>query len=159
MLPDKFPAEKCYKLERTQLIKAPLNEVWGFMSSPANLEKITPQHLRFEVLTKNLPAAIYSGLLIEYYVRPLLGIRMKWITEIREVKPMESFVDTQKKGPYKFWHHYHHLQQTKEGVLMTDVVHYRLPMGVLGKMAHALVVKKQLKTIFDYRYKKLEELF
>jgi ligand-binding SRPBCC domain-containing protein len=107
----------------------------------------------------DLPEKMYEGLMIEYSVKPLLGIPMTWITEIKTVKDNLFFVDEQRKGPYKIWHHEHHFKEVEGGVEMTDVVSYELPLGILGKFAHALFVKKQLEAIFNFRIKMVDEIF
>lgn len=147
-----------YQLKRTQLVKTDLKTCWDFFSSPTNLSVITPDYMRFRVLTEQ-PAVMYEGLMIAYKVSPVLGIPLGWITEITHVEPGKYFVDEQRKGPYKIWHHEHHFEETAEGVLMTDIVSYTLPLGWLGKLAHVLFVRKQLEMIFDYRYRKVEALF
>jgi ligand-binding SRPBCC domain-containing protein len=112
----------------------------------------------FDVKTE-VPEKMYEGLMIEYRVRPLMNIPMTWITEITHVKDFQFFVDEQRKGPYRIWHHEHHFMETEEGVEMTDIVSYELPFGLLGKIAHPILVKKKLEEIFAYRYKVVEELF
>ena len=94
--------------------------------------------------------------MIEYTVRPLLGIPMNWVTEIKTVKNLEFFVDEQRIGPYKIWHHEHHFKEVEGGVEMTDIVSYELPMGFLGRMMHPIIVKKKLEEIFDFRFKAVE---
>ena len=97
-----------YQLKKTQFIKTDLQSAWDFFSSPLNLKKITPPEMGFEVKTA-LPDKMYEGLMIEYTVKPLLGIPLNWITEIKTVKELDFFVDEQRKGPYRIWHHEHHL--------------------------------------------------
>jgi ligand-binding SRPBCC domain-containing protein len=112
----------------------------------------------FKVLVE-IPEKMYAGLMIEYEVKPLLGIPMKWITEITHVDHLKFFVDEQRKGPYKIWHHEHHFKQVENGIEMTDIVTYELPFGILGKIANPLIVENKIKQIFDYRFKKVEEIF
>jgi ligand-binding SRPBCC domain-containing protein len=147
-----------HTIRTTQLINADLDTVWDFMSSPKNLATITPDYMGFQVLTE-LPDKMYQGQIIEYYVSPIMNIPLHWVTEITHVRDKEYFVDEQRFGPYAFWHHQHFLKATNEGVVMNDIVHYKLPLGPLGKIANTLFVKKQLKEVFDYRYQKVEELF
>lgn len=147
-----------YQLKRTQFVKTDLQTCWDFFSSPKNLKKITPDYMGFDVLVE-LPEKMYEGLMIEYIVRPLLGIPMKWITEIKYVHDKHFFVDEQRKGPYKIWHHEHHFREVEGGVEMTDIVSYEVPLGILGRIAHPLVVKKKLEEIFDYRFKRVDEIF
>ena len=102
---------------------------------------------------------MYEGLMIEYRVRPLLGIPMNWITEITHVKEHQFFVDEQRKGPYRIWHHEHHFETVDNGVLMSDIVSYELPYGILGKIAHPILVQRKLNEIFDFRFEIVEEIF
>ena len=101
----------------------------------------------------------YAGQIIRYHVSILPGIKVHWVTEITQVKEPLYFIDEQRFGPYSFWHHQHFLKEIPGGVEMRDIVHYGLPLGILGSIANSLIVKKQLKTIFDYRHKKLEAIF
>jgi ligand-binding SRPBCC domain-containing protein len=147
-----------YQFKRKQLVKTDISTCWEFFSSPDNLSKITPKYMGFDVLT-DVPDRMYEGLMIEYRVRPLLGIPMRWITEITHVKDYQYFVDEQRLGPYTIWHHEHHFQETEEGIEMTDIVSYQVPFGILGRIAHPIIVQKKLAEIFDYRFKVVEELF
>jgi ligand-binding SRPBCC domain-containing protein len=146
-------------LNKEQKIPATIPEVWDFISSPKNLKKITPEYMGFDIVSKNLPDKMYPGIIITYDVKPFLGIKMRWVTEITHVKEQEYFVDEQRVGPYRLWHHQHHIKPIEGGVLMTDIVHYQPPFGFIGNIANGLVIKRQLKEIFDFRTKKLEELF
>lgn len=106
---------------------------------------------------KNKP--IFKGMEIDYTVSPVLGIPMRWKTVISQVKDYKSFTDFQKKGPYKYWNHFHEFIPNENGVLMKDTVDYELPMGILGTIAHRLFVKEKLRSIFDFRYRVLNDLF
>ncbi len=147
-----------YQLKRTQFIKSDIQTCWDFFSSPKNLKLITPPYMGFEVKV-DLPEKMYEGLMIEYTVKPLMGIPMSWITEIKTVKENEFFVDEQRKGPYTIWHHEHHFKQVEGGVEMTDIVSYVIPLGILGKIAHPIIVRKKLEEIFAFRFQKVEEIF
>ena len=147
-----------YQLRRNQLVKTDIATCWDFFSSPANLSKITPAYMGFDVRSE-VPERMYEGLMIEYRVRPLLGIPMKWVTEITHVKDYQFFVDEQRIGPYKLWHHEHHFMETPDGIEMTDIVSYELPFGVLGSMVHPFLVEKKLNEIFAHRFKVVDELF
>jgi ligand-binding SRPBCC domain-containing protein len=143
-----------------QLINSDIQSVWDFISSPGNLAKITPEFMGFDIIgNKSDLGKMYPGQIIEYYVSPFAGIKMHWVTEITHVKDKEYFVDEQRSGPYSMWHHQHFLREVEGGVEMTDIVHYKAPLGFLGKIANALFIRKQLKKIFDYRYRKIEEIF
>lgn len=148
-----------YVLETSQKIPASLEAVWDFMSSPANLKHITPEYMGFDILTPNLPDKMYPGMMIAYHVSPILGIKMTWVTEITHVSEGRYFVDEQRYGPYRIWHHEHHLESIPGGVLMRDRVSYLPPLGFLGAIAQALIIKKQLKEIFDYRTRMVEARF
>ncbi len=133
--------------------------LWDFMSSAANLAKITPAYMGFHILSDVANTKMYPGQIIEYYVTPVAGIKMHWVTEITHVKDKEYFVDEQRFGPYSFWHHKHFLKEVPGGIEMTDILHYKIPFGFLGKIVNSLFIKNKIKEIFDYRYNKLEELF
>jgi ligand-binding SRPBCC domain-containing protein len=142
-----------------QIIPSDRETVWEFISSPANLKMITPPYMGFEIVTQLDSKVMYPGQIIEYKVSPLAGIKMSWVTEITHVRDLEYFVDEQRFGPYSFWHHKHFLKSHPDGVEMTDIVDYKVPLGPLGEMMNSLVVKKKLKEIFDFRYRKVEEIF
>lgn len=148
-----------YQLYRKQVLPISIEEAWEFFSSPFNLAKITPPDMGFEVKLIKPGQKMYAGMIIAYNVRPLWGIPMRWVTEITHVREPYFFVDEQRFGPYKFWHHQHHFKEIAEGVEMEDLVTYKIPLGPIGKLAHVLFVKKRLEYIFDYRYKVLEKLF
>ena len=111
------------------------------------------------VVRTEVPEKMYEGLMIAYTVKPLLGIPMRWVTEIKTVRDNAFFVDEQRVGPYTIWHHEHHCKDLGHAVEMTDIVSYQLPLGVLGRIMHALVVKKKLAEIFAYRVEAVEKLF
>ena len=150
---------KVYSLQTVQQLPVSLEVAWDFFSSPKNLQKITPDHLGFQIISKHHGEKMYAGQIIEYKVKPVLGIPLYWMTEITHVEDKKYFIDEQRFGPYSLWHHQHHFKENDKGVEMTDIVHYKLPLGFLGDIAHALFVKNQLKQIFDYRYKVVEQLF
>lgn len=147
---------KLFKLETVQRVPVPRAEAWDFFSNAANLARITPPDLGFEV-TSELPERVYAGLIITYRVRPLLGVPVTWVTEISHVQEHELFVDEQRFGPYRFWHHQHLFRDVPGGVEMRDIVHYALPPG--GGVARRWVVAPRLQQIFDYRQKVLTEMF
>ena len=150
---------KVYSLKSTQLIKSDLDTVWDFFSNPDNLRVITPDYMNFKVLGGNEKAVIYPGQVITYKVSPILKIPVFWMTEITHVVPKKLFVDEQRTGPYKIWHHQHHFEETNNGILMTDIVHYAIPFYIFGQIAHRLFVKRQLDDIFAYRERKVNEIF
>jgi len=147
------------KLYREQQLNCDIQTAWEFFSSANNLSKITPKEMNFIVLTEMKEDEIFEGMIIDYYVSPVFGIKMKWKTEITQVDFQKSFTDFQKKGPYKLWNHHHEFIINDKGVLMKDSVDYELPLGFVGEIAHKLFVKKKLEHVFSYRYKVLEERF
>jgi ligand-binding SRPBCC domain-containing protein len=151
---------KTYTLNYSQKLPISLVQAWDFFSSPLNLATITPKSMEF-IITSNYTkeTKMYEGMIITYKVSPLLGIKMNWITEITTIKPNEYFVDEQRFGPFKFWHHEHHFEEIKNGVLMTDKLIYAAPFGIIGEIANNLIIAKQTKEIFDYRELAVEKLF
>jgi ligand-binding SRPBCC domain-containing protein len=148
-----------YTLKREQQLYCDIASAWSFFSSPHNLSRITPKEMGFVVLSNLNDSEIYKGMIIDYSVKPLLGIPLKWQTQITEVDYQKSFIDFQKKGPYKLWRHHHEFIPNQKGVLMIDTVDYELPFGFIGNIMHSLIVKKKLKSIFDYRNEVLERVF
>jgi ligand-binding SRPBCC domain-containing protein len=148
-----------YQYTAEQFLPISIRKAWDFFSSPKNLSVITPPEMDFKILTALDDKEIYDGMLIDYTVKPLLGVPMHWQTKIINVKPLEVFADTQLKGPYKLWHHTHTFVEKDGGVLMKDIVRYELPFGVLGDWVHSLIVRKKIASIFSYRKQVLEKLF
>lgn len=151
---------KTYTVKFEQKLPISLEQAWDFFSSPLNLAKITPKKMAF-IITSDYTAGqkMYEGMIITYKVAPLLGIKLDWMTEITHVKDGEYFIDEQRFGPFKFWHHEHHFKAIDGGVLMTDKLIYGMPLGFLGQIANAITVSKQTEEIFTYREKAVEELF
>ncbi|KNB60567.1 MULTISPECIES: SRPBCC family protein [Chryseobacterium] len=148
-----------HQLKREQQLNCDIETAWKFFSSANNLSKITPKDMNFIVRTKMESDEIYEGMIIDYYVSPLLGIKMDWQTEITQVNHLRSFTDFQNKGPYKLWNHFHEFIPNEKGVLIKDTVDYELPLGFLGEIAHNLFVKSKLENIFSYRFNILEQMF
>ncbi|MPS72339.1 MAG: hypothetical protein E2590_04225 [Chryseobacterium sp.] len=148
-----------YKLYREQQLDCSIESAWKFFSSPHNLSRITPSDMNFVVLSDVEDKPIFEGMEIDYTVSPILGIPMGWKTIITQVEEYKSFTDFQKKGPYKYWNHFHEFIPNDKGVLIKDTVDYELPFGILGNIAHQLFVKNKLKSIFDFRYRVLDDLF
>lgn len=149
---------KIYTLHTVQKLPISLEEAWSFFSSPHNLKVITPDYMGFDILSGG-EKEMFPGQIIQYVVTPIAGIKTKWVTEITHVKDKEYFVDEQRFGPYSLWHHKHFLKEIPGGVEMEDIVDYKLPLGILGRMVHPLLVGPKLKEIFSYRKEKLVELF
>ncbi len=147
-----------YTFRRAQTVQMSIEECWRFFSNPRNLAKITPPSLRFNVRSE-LPEEIYAGLMIRYTVSPLWNFPMIWLTEITQVQKPAYFADDQRVGPYRIWHHEHFFHATgPEKTEVRDLVHYVPPLGPFGAMMNALVIRRQLERIFDFRRKKLKEI-
>ena len=150
---------KVYHLKTIQKIPVSLAEAWDFFSKPKNLAEITPKELDFNIISLYHGEEMYPGQIIEYKVKPLLGIPVYWMTEITHVEKERYFVDEQRFGPYSLWHHQHHFRAIPGGVEMTDIIHYKVPFGLLGDIAQWLVVKKNLQKIFTYREQSVVQRF
>ena len=150
---------KVYSLATLQKIPISLETAWDFFSKPDNLKDITPPSLGFNIISKHHGEKMYPGQVIEYKVKPILGIPLYWMTEITHVADKRYFIDEQRFGPYTLWHHQHHFKEIDGGVEMRDIVHYKLPLWFLGDIAHAVMVRAQLKKIFDYRFMAVEKRF
>ncbi len=149
---------KIYTLHKKQNLPISIDEAWEFLSSPKNLKTITPDYMGFNILS-GADRPMFPGQIIQYIVTPVLGIKTKWVTEITHVKDKYYFVDEQRFGPYALWHHKHFIKEIEGGIEMEDIIDYKVPMGILGQMVHPFLVKPKLEEIFNYRTKKLEELF
>ena len=149
---------KIYKLESKQILRITKNECWDFFSNPKNLQEITPPDMDFEIKS-DLPERVYPGQIIVYRIKLLPGIKISWVTEIKNVKEKEFFIDEQRIGPYKFWHHQHKFAEIENGIEIQDIVHYSLPLGIIGQTMHRLFIKQKLNNIFQYRRNILEEKF
>ena len=146
------------RLTRQQHLPIDPEEVWDFFSRPENLARITPDDLGFEI-TSPLQDKMYAGMIVSYRVRPLAGVALPWVTEITQVREPLFFVDEQRSGPYRFWHHQHLFEPTEAGVSMTDLVHYQLSFGWVGHLLLGRTVARRLEGIFAYRERILTELF
>ena len=151
---------KFYSIKSVQHLPISLEEAWDFFSSPNNLAKITPADMGFVITSdKKDGEKMYPGQIITYIIKPLLGIPIKWMTEITHVKEGDYFIDEQRFGPYKLWHHKHSFKKTSTGVEMHDEVNYVLPFGFLGTVAHMLFIRKRIEYIFEYRTKFVDDFF
>lgn len=148
---------KRYRLLRSQEVSCPSDEVFRFYESAENLRLLTPPAVRLELLTPT-PISMRAGTVIDYVLR-VRGFGMHWRTLIAEYDPPHRFVDVQMKGPYAFWHHVHDFEATADGTRIIDDVHYALPFGPLGRLAHACFVKRELQSIFDYRERAITRHF
>ena len=149
-----------YSIKSTQHLPLSLQAAWYFFSPPNNFAKITPPDMSFIITSdKKGGEKMYAGQIITYILKPMLGIPVKWMTEITHVKEGEYFIDEQRFGPYKLWHHRHSFKKTATGVEMNDEVNYVLPFGILGTIAHKLFVRKRIEEIFTYRTKVVDDFF
>ncbi len=149
---------KLYQLQSKLNLPIGVQEAWDFLSNPKNLKLITPPEMGF-VIKSGADRPMYAGQLIQYSVSPLPGFKTTWVSEITHVQEPEYFVDVQVFGPYALWHHKHFIKPIEGGVEMEDIVDYKLPFGILGQLAHPILVKKKLLEIFEYREKRLIEIF
>lgn len=149
---------KIYTLHKKQRLPISVQQAWDFLSNPKNLKTITPDYMGFNILS-GADRPMFTGQIIQYIVTPVLGIKTKWVTEISHVVDKKYFVDEQRFGPYALWHHKHFIKEVDGGVEMEDIIDYKLPFGILGQLVHPILVKPKLEEIFNYRSKKLEELF
>lgn len=141
-----------------QKLPISIPKAWDFFSNPKNLERITPPWLALKI-TSEIPEEVYPGMIITYDVSPFLGIPINWVTEITHIVRPNLFVDEQRFGPYRFWHHKHLFREIPGGIEMQDIVHYAYRFGVLGRFVGALLVRDRLRDIFGYRHEKLKEFF
>ncbi|HOO83154.1 MAG TPA: SRPBCC family protein [Prolixibacteraceae bacterium] len=146
------------RIHYQQLLPISINEAWDFFSSPKNLNLITPPDMVFEIKNQ-VPDKMYKGLIIQYKVRPFLNIPLTWVTEITQVEEKHFFIDEQRIGPYRLWHHEHHFEQTANGVLVTDLLYYSIGKSLLGWLAGVLFVHQKVRNVFKYREHKLNEIF
>ena len=148
-----------YTFKRVQTIPASIEQTWNFFSRPQNLQKITPLHLKFKILTRLEDRNVTKGQVIQYTVRPFFNIPLRWTTIITEVRDKILFIDEQSKGPFAYWRHEHHFKEINGATEMTDIVQYKMPLGIIGALTHRLLVKKTLKKIFDYRETTITKLY
>ena len=147
-----------YRIERSQVLPISVGTAWQFFSSPGNLNSITPPWLNLKIIGSVCPH-IRAGMLINYHVTPLFGLRMSWLSEITHVDAPRFFVDEQRLGPYRIWHHEHFFQTREAGVQVDDIVSYALKYAALGTLIHKIWIKKRLQMIFDYRFSTLKRRF
>jgi ligand-binding SRPBCC domain-containing protein len=150
---------KVYKLVNKQFIPIDLRTAWDFFSSPNNLALITPSKINFKILSISGGNKMYAGQVIIYRVNVLPLVRMRWVTEIGQVQEPEYFVDNQRAGPFSMWHHKHHFREVEGGIEMVDELHYGLPLGWLGRLAHIIFVRREVNHIFEHRTRVLESHF
>ena len=149
---------KIYTKKSIQNIPISIDRAWEFLSNPKNLKEITPEYMGF-IIESGADRPMYPGQIIQYIVTPFMGIKTKWVTEITHVTHQKYFVDEQRFGPYALWHHKHFIKEIPGGVEMEDIIDYKIPFGILGQLVQPFLVKPKLDEIFEYRRKKLIELF
>ena len=148
------------QIKKEQILNTDIKNLWDFMSSPKNLSRITPKSMLFKITSNNKNDNIYPGMIISYKVAPLLNIPITWMTEITHVKENKYFVDEQRIGPYKIWHHEHIFKPLDDKkILVTDIITYVPPFGFIGKILNKILIKKKVEDIFDYRERILEDIF
>lgn len=150
---------KVKRKEWVQVIPRDLEEVWHFFSRPENLNDMTPEDMDFQIMTDIQGVEMYEGMIIQYKVSPMLGIKLNWVTEITHVRDRQYFIDEQRFGPYALWHHQHHFELVDGGVKMTDILNYKVPYGFIGDIANAIFVENRINEIFKYRIKAVEKIF
>jgi ligand-binding SRPBCC domain-containing protein len=148
-----------HSIKSVQKIPASIERVWDFYSSHANLQMITPAHMKFKIISQNEQEKLHSGQVIEYKVHALFNIPMYWMAEIKNVTPPFYFMDEQRKGPYAAWQHQHFFEAIEGGTRMMDIVLYRMPTGFIGDLTNLLIVKRKLIDIFTFRFHQMEKLF
>jgi ligand-binding SRPBCC domain-containing protein len=146
------------RLVREQFLPGQPELVWEFFATPRNLDTLTPPNLRFRIVGDVAPR-MFAGQLIEYRIGLLPGVWTRWLTEITHMREGEYFVDEQRIGPYRLWHHEHHFAPAPGGVRMTDRVTYEVGWGPAGWLAERLWVAREVEKIFDYRAQRIAELF
>lgn len=147
-----------YTLKTEHMLPVSLEKAWDYFSNPENLSTITPAEMNFRI-TSGIPGKMFAGQIISYTVNVLPFIKSNWVTEITQVKNLSYFIDEQRFGPYRMWHHEHHFTESEKGIRMTDKVTYKIPFGIFGRLAHFLFIRKKLAHIFDYRAAMLDKLF
>jgi ligand-binding SRPBCC domain-containing protein len=147
-----------YTLEARQRIAANLPEAWDFFLSPENLAKITPPQMGFRISSDNLEK-LYAGQIISYKVGIFPFVQSNWVTEITQVSQHKYFIDEQRSGPYSLWHHEHFFEPDDDGTIVKDRISYKIPLGIIGRLIHALLIKKKLRGIFEYRAEILRKMF
>lgn len=147
-----------YTITAKQFVALSPEKAWDFFSQPSNLKELTPPEMNMRMLNEQ-QLEMYPGMIISYKVSPLLGISLPWSSEITQVKKGEYFIDSMIEGPFKIWHHQHFFKGVEGGTEITDIVNYQVPLGILGKLFHPLIVKQRVAGIFEYRNKRIKEIF
>lgn len=149
---------KIYTLSNSQKLPITIEEAWDFLSDPTQLETITSSDMEFKTVTP-LPEKMYEGMLMHYQIAPLAGIRLNWVTQITHIEKGVRFIDEQRLGPFRFWHHEHRLIEMDDGIVMQDIVHYVMPFSFIGRIAHWTSIRKLLESLFKFRTEQIETYF
>ena len=148
-----------YTLYATQTVDKEIDFLWDFFSKPSNLNKLTPEDVQFKIISGKSDD-FYAGKIISYKIKPFKLVTLNWITEISQVKEGSYFIDNQISGPYKMWHHEHHFKSNNDGTTeIIDKVKYKVPFYILGRISHKIFIKRKLIKIFNFRQRKINELF
>ncbi len=150
---------RIYHKKWKTIVPGEMDEVWEFFCDPDNLQRITPRYMKFEIQSDSKGIKMYPGMLILYKVSPLANIPLDWVTEITSIRHHEYFIDEQRSGPYALWHHEHRFAQVPGGVEMTDILHYAVPFGFLGRLLNNVMISSRIDHIFEYRQKAIDEIF
>ena len=149
---------KLHKLKFNTTINANISDVWAFFINPNNLEVLTPNNMQFKI-TCDADNTMYAGKIISYVITPLANIPMTWVTEITQCKELDYFIDEQRFGPYKFWHHVHQFIEDDGKTKMTDELTYSFYGGAIGDLIQNKIITKKIEGIFNYRSIKINEYF
>jgi ligand-binding SRPBCC domain-containing protein len=149
---------KVFRLHAKQKLPVTIEKAWNFLSAPKNLKVITPDYMGFKIIS-GAEKEMFAGQIIQYLVTPLPILKTNWVTEITHVVKNEYFVDEQRFGPYKLWHHKHFIKEIPGGVEMEDIIDYKIPFGKLGRMMNPILIQPKFTEIFNYRKEKLENLY
>ena len=147
-----------HRIVHKQQLPVSLDEIWKFFSLPGNLKKITPPSLGFNIVSGG-EGVMYKGMVVTYDIDSAFSLPYTWVTEIAEYEEKKFFVDRQRSGPYAYWNHEHYFAEIPNGIEITDILEYKMPLGLLGTLAHPFFIKNKIQKIFEYRSQKLEELF
>lgn len=145
----------------SQKVNGTIEEVWNFFSNPVNLDQLTPKEVNFSIKSISGDGPMYPGMLVQYKIKPLkwLPIYFYWVAEIKQVHQNLRFIDEQRYGPFAFWYHEHAFEAVEDGVIVKDMLHYRVPLGFIGKLIDWLVIRLAIKRIFRTRTEILHEYF
>ena len=148
-----------YTLYAKQTVNKEVGVLWDFFRKPRNLNKLTPEDVHFEIKSGKSDD-FYEGKIISYKIKPFKLLALNWVTEISQVKEGSYFIDNQVSGPYKMWHHEHHFKSNADGTTeIIDKVKYKVPFYILGRLMHKVFIRNKLLSIFNFRQKKINDLF